>query len=407
MTKFIVNTKSMMRIKLSLIVWAFCFFTHAQNVLVNDSFINREHFFDNSLLNIWGTNSEPTSCFSLDAKQDIEGLTFNSLNFKDDALVYNNYHTLSGSTQGLNCIDWAFSRIQRNLTDTIVVSFDMIWDSLNSSGETGRVNVILLHGYPSGGAKFGDVDSVNAFHPFGRPAYHFRMRNSTMVSTTGFIGLGGGGELLGKLYLHVESTKPKHWLPGAVPPSGTGAFPLYSNQKDFYSKFASSTVWKHFTFVVAPVTAALYVRKSADPTVGYGSQISSMSIPQNPTGYSSYYHWFDNIEALRIYMYGNPTDTYLANVKVTYTGDVAVTAKDIIETRLTVYPNPAVNFIAIELYNYHESISIRIIDVYGNSVQEWLDFKGENIDVSKYRSGIYFVQISTQRGIIVKSFIKQ
>ena len=148
------------------------------------------------------------------------------------------------------------------------MEFDILWENYGGSGEKGRVNVVFMHEYPSGGPDFNNVDSLNKYNPFGRPAYHLRIRNSNTVTDKGYVGIGGGNTPIGRFYRHNEysGSDSLHWLPGAVPPNGEDSFqfPVSSLQKNYQSNIGSSTEWTHVTFIIAPEKLALYKRVSSE-----------------------------------------------------------------------------------------------------------------------------------------------
>jgi hypothetical protein len=374
----------------------------SQQVLVNDHFQNRDQFIDNSMLLIWGSNSTPTSAYELTTKTDNDGLSFDCICLTDSALPWAQYHdTAKPTLKASTCLDWEFGPVDRSYNDTLMVEFDVIWNELNS-GERGRINAILLHEYPDGGAEFNDVDNLFKHHPFGRPAYHFRARNSKTVVDKGFIGIGGGNQLLGRLYIHDEYVGPDslHWLPGAVPPTsdhtvGPATFPDSINQKSFQATIASNTKWRHITWILEPVKMKLYVRNSIDSTMGYGTLASEIDIPKtNPGNYFSLYHWYDRIEAFRIYFNGLENNTYLANLKISTTG--VVTSENEIQKnnkKIIVFPNPFNEKICVT--SEQPNGNIKILDVCGSLIHESNLYTYETcIHIPYLEKGIYLLRYS-------------
>jgi hypothetical protein len=66
-----------------------------------------------------------------------------------------------------------------------------------------------------------------------------------------------------------------------------------------------------------------------------------------------------------------------------------------------VYPNPAKDRIYIEGKGTNE---IKLFDVLGNEI---LNAKEKEIDVSSLKNGVYFVQVKTDKGEIIKKIIIQ
>lgn len=74
----------------------------------------------------------------------------------------------------------------------------------------------------------------------------------------------------------------------------------------------------------------------------------------------------------------------------------------------SVYPNPARDNISIKVKSGVPGVGgkIQIFDVIGNLVLERTLNNAQNIDISGFSKGIYFVKINTEIGVEVKTFIK-
>jgi hypothetical protein len=74
----------------------------------------------------------------------------------------------------------------------------------------------------------------------------------------------------------------------------------------------------------------------------------------------------------------------------------------------SVYPNPARDNIRIKVKSGVPGVGgkIQIFDVIGNLVLERTLNNAQNIDISGFSKGIYFVKINTEIGVEVKTFIK-
>jgi hypothetical protein len=85
----------------------------------------------------------------------------------------------------------------------------------------------------------------------------------------------------------------------------------------------------------------------------------------------------------------------------------AVSDNSSINKEIYLYPNPAENYLMIQFNNLNsENISLRIMDIYGNLVDE-LNSKNQNINynTSKLANGLYIIQLNTGKKIITKTFI--
>ena len=97
----------------------------------------------------------------------------------------------------------------------------------------------------------------------------------------------------------------------------------------------------------------------------------------------------------------------LTNANASMTGDIRTTVLAINEfdqTKITIYPNPATEFISLSgLQNIK---SIKIISADGKLIT--IINKTEKIDISKFPPGVYFVEVQTDLSIINRiKFIKK
>ena len=397
----------MKRLSLLLILIGLINCTYSQKVLLNDQFSDRSKFHDLSLGLIWGSNTDYTSAYAIQSIADKNGLTYNALGFVDSAMVHVNYHGTDNSLKASTCFDYELQDIPtRGAGDTIKLEYDIMWSALHNSGERGRVNVILFHDYPEGGPKKGMIDSIANGHPYGRPAYFYRVRNTTFAGITnkGFIGMGGGNDPLGKMYVHVWQGDSLHWLPGAVPETGSGgsAFPSQKLSKNFTATIPKNNEWVHVTTLILDDKIRIYSRASSGN--GLGNLVTELPTPKDdpfPSGYYFKYRYFDKIKAVRFYANGLNTNTYWANVKMTTTGNTVVGIKEELKNEISIYPNP----IADELQVVGEVKSLTLFNQFGTQITKAV---GNSVNTSLFQSGLYTLKVELTNGsIVMKKIIKQ
>jgi thiol-disulfide isomerase/thioredoxin len=121
-------------------------------------------------------------------------------------------------------------------------------------------------------------------------------------------------------------------------------------------------------------------------------------VPAGKKGSDFYFiMWIQDPTTLEILTSGTKFD------KTTGTEDI------IVDTKFEVYPNPATNNINVDLSNIEATPErISVIDLIGNEIivantQKEL----KSLDVSSIPTGLYFVKVSTDKGILTKQFIKQ
>jgi len=75
--------------------------------------------------------------------------------------------------------------------------------------------------------------------------------------------------------------------------------------------------------------------------------------------------------------------------------------------QFSIYPNPSIEYFKISFDNKKQEINtILITNINGQNVKE-VYFTNDLIDISDLNSGIYFVEIETNAGILTKSLLKQ
>jgi Leucine-rich repeat (LRR) protein len=100
--------------------------------------------------------------------------------------------------------------------------------------------------------------------------------------------------------------------------------------------------------------------------------------------------------------YNFPIDTGMANT----TFQALSTGEFVTDNSITVFPNPAMNFVTI---NSDSTInSIQLYDVQGRLLQTKIENKAEiTFDISNQSSGIYFFKIQSDNGVKVVKLIKE
>ncbi len=319
---------------LSVPVWA-------QTTIVTDNFTDRSTFKDNTLLLNWGANSSPQSGYSLQSKTDAStpvAVTYNSVCLTADAIAHSGY-TAANSLKTLTSIDYEFPALLDRNGGDIKIEFDGIWNGQDNGGESGRLVVTLMGDYPAGGGQFDEVYDTNLINPFGRPLYNIRIRNSN--SANGPMMLYGAG-LSTDPEWEIYGTSPGWWLPGFSVQSGggsPGSGPDYpaSGTKKSSLVVTSTTVWRHYTWVIKPERLELYYRNSNQPATAdvliFFMQTPSSSNPatqltQINAAHSTsaavlppYYNYYNSFKAIRFYWRGS-TNSHLANVRVTQNSGV-------------------------------------------------------------------------------------
>ena len=84
---------------------------------------------------------------------------------------------------------------------------------------------------------------------------------------------------------------------------------------------------------------------------------------------------------------------------------IIVDVETVEERNVNIYPNPARDFVRVSTVNGQQS-TVKIYNTIGMLVDEFEINSDEiEINVSDYKSGVYFVKVSTINGSVIKKFI--
>lgn len=94
-----------------------------------------------------------------------------------------------------------------------------------------------------------------------------------------------------------------------------------------------------------------------------------------------------------------------------WTAPLIFTTSDIedyvLNGKLSIYPNPASEWLTYQILSDNILVDqITIFDMYGKEIQTVLSPQSNEIKVSELTAGIYFIQFETNKGLIVKKFVK-
>lgn len=86
--------------------------------------------------------------------------------------------------------------------------------------------------------------------------------------------------------------------------------------------------------------------------------------------------------------------------------DLTTNTSDVFGGTFKIYPNPAHEFIYLDLKETNGYKSYRIINSMGQLLQEGQNDSSHTIDVSSLEGGVYFISIATGKSTVLTSFIK-
>jgi hypothetical protein len=77
-----------------------------------------------------------------------------------------------------------------------------------------------------------------------------------------------------------------------------------------------------------------------------------------------------------------------------------------LSSKITVYPNPIEEFVSIKAHNHIQINSLKLFDLLGKMVLESKSNK-KQFELTHIKTGVYFLQIETNKGNLVKRIIKE
>lgn len=127
--------------------------------------------------------------------------------------------------------------------------------------------------------------------------------------------------------------------------------------------------------------------------------IGNSSVTVNPTVTTVY-----TVTAQDQTGYGCNFSTTITQSVSTCTGIDEITDNNV----LTIYPNPANDFINVDLENVNDNITIQIVNALGEVVMtEKMETQQTSLNIHDLVNGVYFVKVESGEGKYIKKFIKQ
>lgn len=399
---------------------------HAQwRTLLADTFTgNRPSHIDLSTKLLWADQTEPATAFLVDTiVSDRNGLRFPAIGLKPLAIANAGFTRPNGLKTSI-AVDYPFPIPVDRQLDTIQISFNLLWDTLMNNGESARVVTSLLHSYPEGGPRLGDIDSLNKEHPFARPAYNMRIMSKNQVSNNNLNAVmlyGGGHSRLGEVEKYRQGNN-QWWLPGFSTEAGgftPGSLAPYPNGGAAQMRnipIASMSHWRRFTWTIYPNRLTSAVGNANAPREN-DLQFFNMFIPPvdtlnqapaltalnsfygtNLTRLPNLYYWFPKIEAFRFFWNGG-FNVWLSDLSIRYSGNSPVVTQgripDIQAVRLVVFPNPGNEKLTIK--SAVSDALVKIVDMKGQQIYSGFATELTTIDWPK---GLYVVRVGYLKPVI-------
>jgi Secretion system C-terminal sorting domain len=96
-----------------------------------------------------------------------------------------------------------------------------------------------------------------------------------------------------------------------------------------------------------------------------------------------------------------------ANRTLTAVFTKSTSVEDILDAQFNVYPNPTTGIFYVKSNNQLEVKEWSVSDVVGRKILRGPSFKENEINLSAFNEGIYFLQVVTDKGDIIKRIVLQ
>lgn len=149
-----------------------------------------------------------------------------------------------------------------------------------------------------------------------------------------------------------------------------------------------------------PETGACYAAGSVSPSNPWLTPDSS-PLENDSSGWLASYHTANGIVGCVQYRYYvvDDSDARLDSVDVFYCSTVSI--EEDIKVTVSVYPNPAADFVNVVMENDHNNIDFTLYNILGESViNAKLNAGTNNITVNKLPNGVYFYSILKEGNIL-------
>ncbi len=101
-----------------------------------------------------------------------------------------------------------------------------------------------------------------------------------------------------------------------------------------------------------------------------------------------------------------PYDQWNIQEGIVFSEDCSLGIEEAISVMFTIFPNPTKDLLTIQNQIDFDIDGVVLYDTLGRKVMEYSEAT-ESIDVSNLTAGIYFIHITTDRGIVTKKVIKE
>lgn len=273
-------------------------------LLIDEQFDGSQTWLDLSTAVTWGGNITATSAFEIGP--DTGSDDGNALRMTSSAIANTGFG--SDELRTFTAIDFIFDAPINHVSTVTTIDLRMRWAAIG--GESNRLNVSLVHDYPTDGGgnptldltldeRFDDGLGDPKTHWWGRPAYQARILGGN-PNNAPILQYGGGLDVEGEWEANADT-----WLPGFNSAPGGGSPGNVAADGWVRTDPVASTEYQDIRYIVYPDRQELLVYDEGNAEwVLLGSQ-NLLSDPDNP----DYFNYFETFEGLRLYWRGSGSDS--------------------------------------------------------------------------------------------------
>jgi photosystem II stability/assembly factor-like uncharacterized protein len=183
---------------------------------------------------------------------------------------------------------------------------------------------------------------------------------------------------------------------------------IATDMNGVYRTIDTGNTWQHLLYPIPPILNSIFFTDANHGCVVGGNGMGTMTLYQTDNAGNTWYPGDTGVQTMSCVFFPNSTTGYTVGQNGTilkYSIPVGITENPLPEFTVSLYPNPAVNDIVLDVSQKSE---IEILNSRLQTIENTVAGKGHiTIDISAYSAGVYFVKAKTDKVITVKKFIKE
>jgi len=284
-----------------------------------------------------------------------------------------------------------------------------LYKTTNAAGNWTAISPDLTNGPYTGNLVFGTIISISV---------------SPLDSNIIYVGTDDGNVWItqngGGTWTNISADLPNRWVTKVLASRTNGndvyvTFSGYRYGEDFGHIYKSSNLGSNWVDISSnvPDIPINDIEKDSYGNLYIGTDIGVLASNNEgvqweilginlPSVVVTDLHIHEQTETLFVATYGR------SSYKMDISGNILSTENYLLETNVTVYPNPATDFVTISIKDRNKNHTISIFDPLGREVLKKEIVSGKQdlkLSVEQFTTGTYFVKISSENASITKKLI--